>query len=73
MPNSDVEYLTVKPACELLRISPNTLRSWGATGKVTEYRHPVNNYRLFHRDELEKLRERLQHPRPKTVSRRKNG
>jgi DNA-binding transcriptional MerR regulator len=73
MPNTEVEYLTVKAACELLGISPNTLRSWGGTGKVTEYRHPVNNYRLFQRDELEKLRKRLQHPTPKPVFRRKSG
>ncbi len=62
MSNSKVEYLTVKAACELLGISPNTLRSWGATGKVAEYRHPVNNYRLFRRVELEKLRHRLTRP-----------
>lgn len=65
MSEQEDEYLTVKAACELLGISPNTLRSWGNTGKVTEYRHPVNNYRLFHRTELEKLRERLRHPEPK--------
>jgi excisionase family DNA binding protein len=62
MPETEGEYLTVKAACELLGVSPNTLRSWGAAGKVTEYRHPVNNYRLFRRIELETLRERLRHP-----------
>ena len=71
MSDSDVEYLTVKAACELLGISPNTLRSWGATGKVTEYRHPVNNYRLFRRDDLLELRDRLQHPKPIPVAKQK--
>lgn len=65
MPELEGEYLTVKDACELLGISPNTLRSWGAAGKVTEYRHPMNNYRLFRRVELEKVRERLRHPKPR--------
>lgn len=65
MSEQESEYLTVKAACELLGISPNTLRSWGNTGKLTEYRHPVNNYRLFRRNELEELRERLRHPEPK--------
>lgn len=62
MQNIEGEYLTVKAACELLGVSPNTLRSWGAAGKVTEYRHPMNNYRLFSRIELEELRERLRNP-----------
>lgn len=62
MPDSDTDFMTVKAACELLGVSPNTLRSWGATGKVTEYRHPLNNYRLFRRDELADLKRRLSHP-----------
>ena len=57
MPEADVEYLTV--------------RSWGAAGKVTEYRHPVNNYRLFRRTELEVLRQRLIHPEATQTIKRK--
>lgn len=72
MPETDGEYLTVKAACELLGISPNTLRSWGSKGKVTEYRHPVNNYRLFRLDELQELKGRLQHPIPTSVPKRKS-
>jgi excisionase family DNA binding protein len=70
MPESDPEYLTVKAACELLGVSPNTLRSWGAAGKVTEYRHPMNNYRLFRRSDLEELKNRLTHPETRPTSNR---
>ena len=56
------EYMTVKDAAELLGISPNTLRSWGALGAIVEYRHPVNNYRLYKRIDLEQLRKRLEQP-----------
>jgi DNA (cytosine-5)-methyltransferase 1 len=56
------EYVTVKDAAEMLGISPNTLRSWGASGAIVEYRHPVNNYRLYRRIDLEKLRKRLEQP-----------
>jgi len=28
------------------------VRAWGAAGKIPEYRHPVNSYRLYRRDEL---------------------
>jgi DNA (cytosine-5)-methyltransferase 1 len=56
------EYMTVKDAAEMLGISPNTLRSWGASGAIVEYRHPVNNYRLYRKVDLEMLRKRLEQP-----------
>lgn len=48
-------YVRVKEAAEILGVSPNTVRAWGAEGKITEHRHPLNNYRLFKRSELEKV------------------
>ena len=53
-------YLRVKEAAELLGVAPNTLRSWGADGKVPEYRHPVNRYRLYRRDDLEQVLQQLE-------------
>lgn len=53
-------FLRVKEAAELLGVSPNTVRSWGTAGKITEYRHPANNYRLYKRDELQRLLERVE-------------
>jgi hypothetical protein len=38
---------TIKAACKILGVAPNKLRSWGASGKIAEYRHLINNYRLF--------------------------
>jgi DNA (cytosine-5)-methyltransferase 1 len=55
-------FLRVKEAAELLDVSPNTVRAWGATGKILEYRHPVNNYRLYKRSDLQKLLARVRHP-----------
>jgi excisionase family DNA binding protein len=52
-------FLRVKEAAEVLGVSPNTVRSWGAQGKIPEYRHPLNNYRLYKRSELDKLLGRL--------------
>jgi len=71
MQTSESTYITIGDACHLLGISPNTLRSWGAAGKITEYRHPMNNYRLFRRTEIERLRARLSNPRPVKVARRR--
>jgi DNA (cytosine-5)-methyltransferase 1 len=39
----------------MLGVSPNTVRAWGAAGKIPEYRHPANNYRLYKRAELLKV------------------
>ena len=61
------DYLLVNEAAELLSVSPNTIRNWGRDGKITEYRHPVNNYRLFKRTELERIRKKLLSPVPRRV------
>jgi excisionase family DNA binding protein len=61
------DYLLVNEAAEFLGVSPNTIRNWGRDGKITEYRHAVNNYRLFKRSELEKIRKKLLSPTPRRV------
>jgi len=54
------EFVTVKDAARTLGVSPNTIRAWGAAGKLPEYRHPMNNYRLYKRDDLESVVEQLE-------------
>ena len=66
-------YLRVKEAAELLGVSPNTVRSWGEAGKIPEYRHPVNNYRLYKKAELERLLRQLKRSVPKRRSRRNDA
>ena len=51
--------LRVSEAARLLGVSPNTVRAWGAAGKIPEYRHPANRYRLYRRDELLALMRRI--------------
>jgi len=48
-------YVTVHEAAEILGVAPNTVRAWGATGKIPEYRHPLNRYRFYKRADLEKV------------------
>jgi DNA-binding transcriptional MerR regulator len=55
MKTKDDEYLRVKQAAAMLGIAPNTMRKWGATGKIPEFRHPANTYRLYRRSDLEKM------------------
>jgi DNA (cytosine-5)-methyltransferase 1 len=54
-------YLRVKEAASLLGVSPNTVRAWGGAGKIPEYRHPVNRYRMYKRGDLEKLNQQIEH------------
>jgi DNA (cytosine-5)-methyltransferase 1 len=68
------EYLRIKQAAEFLGVSQNTLRAWGAAGKLSEYRHPVNDYRLYRIVDLQRLlREAARPAKPgktKSTSRR---
>jgi DNA-binding transcriptional MerR regulator len=49
------DYLTLGQAAEPLGAPRSTLRNWDKTGKLRPYRHPVNGYRLYLREELERL------------------
>ena len=49
------EYVTIKDASAFLGVCQNTLRNWGASGKIMERRHPINNYRLYKKADLDHL------------------
>jgi len=53
------EFLTVKQAAEFLGVAPNTLRNWDRDQKIPVYRHPISNYRLFKRDDLEEVLQQI--------------
>jgi DNA-binding transcriptional MerR regulator len=53
-------YVLVREASQILGVSPNTVRAWGADGKIPEFRHPVNNYRLYKRVDLENILKQLE-------------
>ena len=53
-------YVRVQEAAALLGVSANTIRNWGADGRLPEYRHPVNNHRLFKVADLELIMEKLE-------------
>lgn len=62
MPTTD-DFLQVKEAAELLGVSPNTIRNWSRENKLPEYRHPVNNYRLYRKQDVEKMKRALRMPK----------
>jgi DNA-binding transcriptional MerR regulator len=48
-------HILIKQASAMMGPSPNVARQWGRTGKIPEYRHPANSYRLYKRSDLEKM------------------
>ena len=57
MPQS--KLITIKEASALLGVTPLTLRNWDKSGKLIALRHPLNNYRVYKRDDIEALIEQI--------------
>lgn len=49
------DYLKIQDAADFLGVTPNTLRNWEKDKKITAYRNPLNQYRLYKKEDLEKL------------------
>lgn len=49
------KYLTVKEVAGLLGVTPLTLRNWDKKGKLKARRNPINNYRVYKREDIEEL------------------
>jgi excisionase family DNA binding protein len=48
------KYVRVREASQILGVSLNTVRAWGATGKIPEHRLP-NGFRAYKREDLDRL------------------
>lgn len=48
------DYYSLTEVADILGVSKETLRRWDNSGKLKAMRHPINNYRVFHIDELKK-------------------
>jgi excisionase family DNA binding protein len=53
------DFLTVGEAAEHLGVSRDSLRRWDRSGKLKARRHPITGYRLYLRDDLDRLLRRL--------------
>ena len=63
------DYMRVAEAADYLGVSPNTLRNWVNAGKIAAVRHPVNDYRLFKKEDLRCLLKKVAATRQKTSKR----
>ncbi|PCI29271.1 hypothetical protein COB55_02525 [Candidatus Wolfebacteria bacterium] len=51
----DKKYLTIKSVAQILGVTPLTLRNWDKAGKLIARRNPMNNYRMYRREDIEDL------------------
>ncbi len=53
-------FLTIKEASKYLGVTPLTLRNWDNSGKLHASRHPINNYRLYNKLELDAVMRKIE-------------
>ena len=63
------EYLKIGEATLFLGVSRNTLRKWADEGRIPVRVNPVNGYRLFRREDLERFLSKID--KPSTTKKRK--
>jgi len=53
------EYTSIKDVAILLNVSKLTLRNWDKNKKLCAQRHPVNNYRVYLKTEIDEIIEQI--------------
>lgn len=53
------EYLTVGEVAVAFGVTITTVRNWTKAGKLPAVRHPVNRYRLYRKEDVERLLRRF--------------
>lgn len=46
------EHFSISEVADMLSVSKETLRRWDKNGKLQPVRHPINNYRVYHLEQL---------------------
>ncbi len=57
---NDDRYLSIHEAAKFLGVTSLTLRNWDKKGVLTAYRNPVNNYRVYRRDQIDFFLRRME-------------
>lgn len=64
------KYLMVQEVARLLGVTPLTIRNWDSKGKLTAYRHPLNNYRMYKVEDVESIIRQMEMSREKPKARK---
>ena len=49
------KFVNIKEAATMLGVTALTLRNWDKSGKLVPLRHPLNNYRAYRVEDIERL------------------
>jgi len=56
------EYMNISEAAKFIGVTANTLRNWEKEKKIKVYRNPLNQYRLYKKEDLEGLLKKIIQP-----------
>lgn len=57
------QFLNVKQVAKILGVTSLTIRNWDKRGKLQAYRNPINNYRVYKIEDVEKLLDEIENSR----------
>lgn len=60
------KYLSIKETAKILGVTPLTLRNWDRKGKLKAYRNPINNYRLYKKEDIELFLRKIENKESRT-------
>ena len=60
---ADKKFFTVGEVAYILGVTSLTLRNWDKLGKLKARRNPINNYRVYKFEDVERFLRRLESPR----------
>lgn len=58
----NTKLIQIKDAAKILGVSKLTLRNWDKAKKLVAFRHPINNYRVYRYEDIEKLINQMSNP-----------
>lgn len=68
MEDIEPKYINIKAAAKLLGVSALTLRNWDKKKKLIAFRHPINNYRVYKYEDIQKFLDKIENMnKPKKV------
>ena len=53
-------YLNINEAASMLGVTKLTLRNWDKTEKLKAFRHPINNYRVYLRSDIDQIIQKIE-------------
>lgn len=59
------QFLNVKQVAKILGVTALTIRNWDKRGKLQAYRNPINNYRVYKIEDVEKLLTKIEESKNK--------